>query len=209
MLKACLVNYNYDPAWLLEYPDLDTLIYDRSDDGIERNLTQYGKVFKTENKGNVDFDKLSFLIDNYYNLPDVFLWGKTNLHKYVDAEQMQKLTSFTDFTPLQKTDHKVYSDRIGPVCFYSQGIYHERNDSWYVNELGSVHFQSFNDFARKFYLPSPPYIPFAPGGNYILTRERVHRYGVNFYEEMRKTLPYSSNPAEAHMCERSYYLLWK
>jgi len=58
-MKAVLVNYNYTPEWLKNYPELGVTIYDRSDDGIERNLPQFGTVYKTQNLGDVDFDKLS------------------------------------------------------------------------------------------------------------------------------------------------------
>jgi hypothetical protein len=69
-MKALLVNYNFDPAWLKDYLNLEVTIYDRSDDGIERNLTQYGAVYKTKNTGDVDYDKLTYLVENYDNLPD-------------------------------------------------------------------------------------------------------------------------------------------
>ena len=66
-MDAILVNYNYEPVWLKDYPEFDVTLYDRSDDGIERNLIKYGKVFKSRNTGDVDFDKLNYIIENYHN----------------------------------------------------------------------------------------------------------------------------------------------
>lgn len=210
-MKALLVNYNFDPAWLKDYPELEVTMYDRSDDGVERNLTQYGEVIQTPNRGDVDHDKLTWLIENYDNLPEVFLWSKTNLFKFISNEEWDKVKNNKEFTPLLTQNHKTYSDQYGVVCKYVGGIYNERNDSWYLNAGldTSGAFSSWTDWAQYIGLPSPRFLPFAPGGSYILTRERVHRYGRDTYEKMRDCLPYAQRPVEAHLCERSYYLLWK
>ncbi len=209
-MQAILINYCYDPEWLLEYPDLEVTLYDRSDDGVERDLTRYGKVFKTKNVGDVDYDKLGYLVENYDTLPEIFVWGKTNLFKYVDEEYFKQALAKNEFTPLLKFDHRVYNDNLGPVNRYSH-IYEERASSWFFNnpELARKYFYNWDEWCAYFKLPKTQFIPFAPGGNYILTKERVHRYSRDFYEEMRDTLPYAMHPAEAHAAERSYYLLWK
>lgn len=208
-MQAILINYNYNPEWLKDFTDLDVTLYDRSDDGVARDLTQYGKVYKTKNEGDVDYDKLSYLIENYDNLPEIFLWGKSNLLKYVDEAYLKEALSKNEFTPLLKFDHKTYSDQFGQVNRYSH-IYEERADSWFFNnsDLAKKYFHNWDEWATYFRLPKTKFIPFAPGGNYILTKERVHRYSRDFYEEMRDTLPYAMHPAEAHAAERSYYLLW-
>lgn len=207
-MKAILVNYNYDPKWLFNY-DLDTRIYDRSDDGIERKF-KANSVYKTPNMGDVDYDKLGYLIENYDTLPDVFLWGKSNIFKYVSEDYLKQVLNRKEFTPLLKFDHRTYSDKFGVVCRYAGNIYEERADSWFFNNQDLVtNYPNWETWAQDFRLPMTQFIPFAPGGNYILTRERVHRYSRDFYEQMRNTLPYTMHPAEAHACERSYYLLWK
>src|SRR3990167_2122131 len=109
-MKAVLINYAFDPVWLKDYPELEVTMYDRSDDGIERNLTQYGAVYKTSNKGDVDFDKLGWLIENYDNLPDYFLWSKSNLFKFITKEEWDKVKNNKVFTPIFTQTHKTYSD---------------------------------------------------------------------------------------------------
>lgn len=208
-MKAILVNYNFTPDWLKDYPELDYVIFDRSDSKEWLKDFPQDKIIYTVNKGNADLDKLDWLIDSYYNLPDVFLWGKTNLFKYISKEEFDKVKDNTTFTPLLTQNHKTYSDRIGAVCYYADGIYYERNDNWYVSQF-STRFDSLNDFAR--YLSLPPlgnYVPFPPGGNFILTRDRVHKFGIELYEKMRDSLLHSVLPAEAHFCERIYYTLWQ
>lgn len=208
-MKAILVNYNYTPEWLKEQ-DFDVTIFDRSDDGVERDLQQYGGVYKTKNMGDVDYDKLSYLIESYDTLPDMFLWGKTNIFKFCPKEEFDVLIKNTTFTPIITKTHKIYADQFGPVNYYQDNIYWERADSWYFHAGGvdAKYFHSWQEWALHFGLPRGNYVPFAPGGNYLLTRERVHRYSKDFYEEMRSFLPHSHRPAEAQAAERSYYLMW-
>lgn len=202
-----LINYNFtpDPTWIGD----DYLIYDRSDDSIDhlRDFDQ-SKVIKTENIGQVDYDKLNYLVDNYDTLPDVFLWGKTNLFKYISKEEYEKVKDNKTFTPLLTKGHKTYSDNNGVVCYYHGEWYLERNDNWFFNQFPSKYVNSFTEWASIFQLPMSFYIPFAPGGNYILTRETVHKYSRDFYVKMAGMLPYCREPVEAQCAERSYGLLW-
>lgn len=207
-MKAVLINYNYVPNWLLD-TDLDYLIYDRSDDIHTLDGFDQSRIIHTDNVGQVDYDKLSYLVDNYDHLPDVFLWGKTNLFKYITPEEWEKVANNKEFTPLLTQHHKTYSDQLGPVCYYQDGMYYERNDSWYVHQFNAKYCRGYSDFAQMFMLPNPPFLPFAPGGNYILTKETVHKYSRDYYDSMRSVLPYCIEPAEAQMAERSYYTMWR
>jgi len=205
MLKV-LVNYNFTPdkEWIGD----DYLIYDRSDDGVD-HLVDFdpAKIIKTDNMGQVDYDKLNYLINNYDNLPEVFLWGKTNLFKYITPEEYEKVKDNQFFTPLLTQTHSTYSDRNGVVCDYFASMYRERADSWFFGQLASKYVVDWNEWTRLFMMPNPNYIPFAPGGNYILTKEKVHKYSVDYYKKMASLLPYAREPAEAACAERSYFLI--
>lgn len=208
-MKAVLVNYNYTPDWLKQ-SDLDYVIYDRSDSKEYLKDFDQSKIIYTSNLGNVDYDKLTYLIENYYNLPEVFLWGKTNLFKYISKEEFDLVKDNHTFTPLLTKNHRIYKNEFGDVCFYDdQGMYREINNSWFLGEVPAKYVRTWNEWARELMLPQPEYIPFAPGGNYILTREKVHLYGRAYYEKIRAMLGYCQLPGEAHCAERSYYLMWK
>lgn len=209
-MNAVIVNYNYDPKdWWLEYgfkPE-DVIVYDRSDDGIERTFA--AKTYKTKNIGDVDYDKLSYITTYYDELPDRFLWCKSNIFKYVDPDFLKTAIDSGGFQPLLKMDHKTYSDKWGVVCKYIGGMYGERADSWYFNNPAlASQIRSWEEWCEIFHLPAKQFVPFAPGGNYILTSDRVRHYSKDFYAKMRDTLPYAQHPAEAHACERTYYMLW-
>ena len=157
----------------------------------------------------MDYDKLGWLIENYDNLPDVFLWGKSNLFKFVEEADFQKAVQDKTFSPLLKFDHRVYSDKFGQVNSYRGNMYYERADSWFFNVTTPKYFRTWEEWCIHFGLPREAYIPFPPGGNYLLTRDRVQRYSRDFYVDMRDTLPHAQRPAEAQAAERSYYLMWR
>lgn len=194
-MKYVLTNYQADCEWVKEYT-ADYLIYDRSSCGLEPRLPR-------ANYGDADYDRLSYLVDYYDELSEVFLLSKSNLFKYISKEEFDALPK-DDFTPLLTQNHKTYE----PVCRYAGGIYEEVNNSWYLGSVPARYFQSYQEFASYFHLPSPDYLQFAPGGNYILTRERVHRHSRDFYNQLRSILPYTQRPGEAQFVERSLYNLW-
>ena len=202
-MRCVLVNYNYTPEWIKDY-DYDYLIYDRSENlDWYKDLPLNIPLELTENIGNADYDRLTYLIDNYHELPDIFILSKSNMFKYITKEEFDKLEK-KDFTPLLTQKHKVYE----PVCRYVNGIYEEINNSWYATQFKRK-FNTYGDWAKYMGLDSPKYLQFSPGGNYILTKERVHRYPKKFYEKMRDTLKHAVLPAEAHYVERTYYTLWR
>ncbi len=196
-MKYVLTHYSGDWTWVKKFTD-DFLIYNRTEEEIPNSI-------KRENLGDADYDKLTYIIDNYDNLPEVFLWSKSNLlDKFITPEEFDKVKDNKEFTPLLTQNHKVYE----PICRYEDGTYTEINNSWYLNTVPAKYFSSYGEFARAFNLPNPNYLKFAPGGSYILTRERVHRYAVDFYKELASILPYCQRPGEAHFLERTYYTLW-
>ena len=203
-MKYVLVNYNFTPNWV---KDLDYLIYDRSDDYTYLKGFDQDKIIYTKNLGNVDCDRLGYLVDNYDNLPSVFLWSKSNLFKYITKEEFDVINDNKEFTPLLTQKHRIYSNEQGVVCYYKDNMYYEVNNGWYLQSF-PARCGSFEAWAKMFNLPNPDYIPFAPGGNYILTKEVIHKHPKELYVNMRDTLDYTVLPGEAQLCERSYFLLW-
>lgn len=188
-------HYAGDYSWITDYTR-DYFIYNRTDCLLPNRKD-------VPNVGNADYDKLCYLVDNYWNLPDVFLLTKSNLFKFITKEEFDVVKNNTTFTPLLTQHHKVYE----PVCRYVDGIYEEVNNSWYAPQFERK-FDTYNDWADYMGLLKPDYLRFAPGGSYILTPQEIHRYPRHFYAKMRDTLSHAVLPAEAQYCERSYFTLW-
>lgn len=201
-------NFNNDLEWLKEYSE-NYLIYDQHEASVYPDFIDKTKIIKRDHIGADIYDKLSWIIDKYYELPEVFLMLKGNLFKYITKKEFDEVCNNKTFTPLLTKNHKIYNDYLGPICFYSGDIYNERNDSWYLNTYPSKYFNSYKEFADSFQLPNPFYLPFAPGANYIVTKENVHKYSKDFYEHLASVLTHASYSGEAQMIERSLYTIFK
>ncbi|OGI65825.1 hypothetical protein A3A95_01295 [Candidatus Nomurabacteria bacterium RIFCSPLOWO2_01_FULL_39_18] len=197
-------NYNADISWILDYTD-NYIIYDRSDTDEWIKPFDPKKVKKVKNIGWDIYDKLTYLIDNYNNLPEVIILAKGNFFKYISREEFNLNCNNTHFTPLLTKHHKTHL----PVCFYDKdGMFNEVNNSWYLRIFPAKYFSSYNQFIKNFGIEKPEYVKFAPGSNYIVTRDNILKHPKSFYEQLRHCIDYSTLPGEAQIIERFLYTLW-
>lgn len=181
-------SYNGNTDWIKEYTDSVTF-YDKKDLNVGYNI----------------YDYMDYIVSNYDKLPDVILFGKDNmLERHITKEEFDKVVNNKTFTPLLTQNHKTYL----PVCYYENGMYYEKNDSWYMREYPSKYFTNYGTFAFTFDLPNTPYLPFAPGACYIVPKENILKYPKVFYERLRDLVSWNKTPAEAHLIERSLYNIW-
>jgi len=167
------------------------------------SVTFYDK--KDKNVGYNIYDYLSYIIDNYDNLPETILFGKDNmLERHITKEEFDSLKDNKTFTPLLTQNHKT----DGIINYYKDGIYHERNDSWYLYSYPSKFYSKYEDFAKDFDLPNPDYLPFAPGACYIVPKSNILKHSKEYYERLRALVDWHQTPAEAHLIERSLYNIW-
>lgn len=202
-MKYIVSRYEHDLSWIKDYTD-DIVLYDRSKEPLPNSIV-------VPNLGSDIADKFQFIIDNYDNLPDVAIYTKANLFKYVSKEEFDKVKDNKTFTPLLTQNHKTYSDEQGVVCFYKDGIYYERNNLWYLNahptRLPPTWLMQELKIDPKY--NEMRYVPFAPGSNYILPKENILKHPKKFYEKLRGYLEWSVYPGEAMIIERGLYTLWK
>ena len=197
-------NYNADISWILEYTD-NYIIYDRSTTDEWIKPFEQKKVIKVPNIGWDIYDKFTYIIDNYDNLPKTMILTKGNIFKYITREEFDKICNNTAFTPIFTKYHRTYL----PTCFYGDdGMYNEINNSWYLRIFPTKYFKSYNQFIKPLGLEIPKYLKFAPGSNYIVTKQDIHKHPKSFYEKLRQCIDYGSTPGEAQIIERFLYTLW-
>ncbi len=201
-MKFIVSRYEHDASWLMEYTKSreDLVMYDRSQMPLPDSI-------HTKNIGTDIYDKFTYIIDNYDNLPDVAVYTKCNLFKYITKEEFDKVKDNKTFTPLLTKNHKTYSDENGPVCYYDiNGMYNERNDFWYLYP----HPAKFAPhFIRIFKMKERLYNAFSPGSNYLLPKENILQHPKSLYEELRSYLDWDIYPGDAQLAERSLYYLWQ
>lgn len=198
-MKWVISRYNQDISYLPEYTS-DYVLYDRSEEPLPESIL-------VRNIGTDLYDKFTYIIDNYDNLPDVAIYTKANLFKYLTKEEFDKVKDNKTFTPLLTKNHKVYSNEDGPVCFYdNKGMFNEVNNFWYLYP----HPAKFPPrIIEIFKMNSRLYNEFAPGSNYILPKENILQHPKSLYEELRSFLDWDIYPGDAQMLERNLYYLWK
>lgn len=99
-MKYVVSSYNHDLSWLTDYTN-DFVVYDRSD----KQLPFSGAIV-VPNIGSDIYDKLTYIIDNYDNLPDVAVYTKANIFKYITKEEWDKICNNTTYTPIFTKHHK-------------------------------------------------------------------------------------------------------
>jgi len=196
-MKYIVSRYNHNIDWLAEYTD-DVVMYDRSDNPVYSSIV-------VPNIGTDIYDKFTYIIENYDNLPEVAVYTKANLFKYISQGEFNLVKDNRTFTPLLTRHHKVYL----PVCYYSEdGMYNEINDYWYIpihHPKSIIAFESLKDLLG---MRSRVYNKFAPGSNYIVPRENIRKHPIDYYKRLRDYLTWTTYPGEAQMIERSLYELW-
>lgn len=196
-MKWIISRYNHDISYLKDYTD-DFIIYDRSDEPVEGSI-------RVPNIGSDIYDKFSYIIDNYDNLPDVAIYTKANIFNYISKEEFEKIKDKKTFTPLLTQNHKVYE----PICRYEDGMYWEINNMWYLGSYPCKHKMIPYELQEILKIGQMEYVPFAPGSNYILPKENILKHPKEFYKLLRSYLEWDRYPGEAQICERALYTLWR
>lgn len=193
-MKFILSRYNHDISWMEDYPG-EYIIYDRSDSPMEGAIV-------VPNIGSDIYDKFTYIIDNYDNLPDIAIYSKANIFKYVTKQEFDWMKDNKTFTPLLTQNHKTKM----PVAYYKDWIYWEINNRWY---LSSHPARKTDELMELLGIKDMEYIPFSPGSNYILPKENILKHSKEHYQKLRSFLDWDVYPGEAQIMERGLYTLWK
>lgn len=201
-MKYIVSKYNENIDWLKDYTD-DWIIYDRGNEPLN-----WKNTIRVQNIGSDIRDKFTFIIDNYDNLPEVAVYTKGNLFKFISKQEFDLVCNNTTFTPLLTKRHTTYL----PTCFYSDdGMYNEFNNSWYLYDADppTKLYRNYKEYAKDFGLPITEYIKFAPGSNYIIPKENILKHSKDFYVKIVDIISYGRYPVECQMVERSLYEIFK
>ena len=201
-----VTNYDNDISWVPKYTD-NYVIYNKTGE-VPDNIDPK-KVIDQTKYGQGMYDYLSYIVDNYDDLPEMVQFVKGNIFpRLMTQEKYDSLCNNAYFTPLE--DYGEHDVKYPNSCLSCDGGYLEYNDSWYLKKLPHQYFQSYNAFMSFVYQDPilPVFIRFAPGGCYIVHRDQIKKLPKKLYETLKGFLVYAMNPAEAHMMERSIYTWW-
>lgn len=225
----CISNYNNDLDWIKEYPN-PHIIYDKTWAGgvsdndnskilppsnLKEIYPDFNIVNGSPNGYNIS-DYMTFIIDHYDSLPDVtvFLKGNT-IGRHVSKELFDKLINSKCFCPIEEWqfhDQTQPALQNGYAMISCDGGWMEFNDSWYLNHPKHPvkYFKSYNDFINFCFTdaPSPKYVRFPPGGNFVVPKEYILKYDKVFYQNLKTFVDHTRVPGEGQMVERALYTIW-
>lgn len=203
-----VTSYKTDFSWIDNYTS-NYIIYDKS-----AELAETDRIKHQKNVGYNIYDICYFIINNYDRLPDVCVFIKANVFKHCNEEKFKLLIQSDQFTPLESYEHLPVS---AAHIKGDDGGYMEINNSWYIpahiNSHGedvNRYLQTYNQFLDQVFKNPvhPDWIRFAPGGNYIVPRDKILYYSKKFYKRLMSYVDYHQIPSEAHIIERALYTVF-
>jgi hypothetical protein len=154
----------------------------------------------------------TFIIDNYNNLPNYTTFIKANIvPRHLTKNRFELLMNNKFFTPLFEPE--LHNPHM-PICmFSSDGVWSELNQMSTSPDLARhpvKYFHTYNELMSLYFENPiiPKYISFAPGANYIIPKEMIYKYPLEFYQQLREFISYDKLPWEAHIIERALYSIW-
>lgn len=187
-----------DAEWVSEYTD-QYQIYDKSNDPLGH------KSIRIPNVGFNFLAYFNYIIEHYENLPKRLMLIKNNIiGRHISKEYFEKVMNNTEFTMIVEKERLEF--RM-PDSYWDNG-YMEHN---YLNMYNKILYvrnpNEFFDFvfADTYY---PPYIKFAPGGNFIVPKESILKLPKSLYQEMRLMIEHNQLSGESYIIERCIPFLW-
>ncbi len=160
-------RYNENLDWLKDLP-WNYVIYNKGED----NLPEWIKnIIKLPNIGREAHTYLTYIIDNYENLPDYSLFVQGNPFDHA-TEIMKKINDFVG-----GDDFYTLTDRI-PTC-------HTSVENVDQNRYSLSHFVAIvAESAKKIFLKDMHSFEYAAGAEFILSKKAIHFHTKNTYQKI-------------------------
>ena len=182
---------------------------------LKEKYPEYNIVNGSPNGYNIS-DYMTFIVDNYDNLPDVTAFIKGNIvGRHVSQKVFDKVINNKTFTPIEDWemhDQTQLSLQNGYAMMSCDGGWMETNDSWYLNhpKHPTKFFRNYNDFLQFCFKNPviPKYVRFPTGGNFVVPKEYILKYDKIFYENLKIFADHARVSGEGQMIERALFTIW-
>ena len=208
----CISHFQGDPTALLAcIDDHPYTLYNKSGRSLGPELDR--KAVVIENNGYNLSSYLQFIIKNYSTLPARIAFIKSDIFPRHVSEAFFKDTIQTEADFIAIADYSTWQGIRWPASYAgNDNMLYEINNSWYRFKHQRCYFATYNDFFRFFFRGDeasiPLYLRFAPGGNYLVSSERILRHPRTFYQNLLDVISGSPLACEAHYLERSLPIIW-
>ena len=202
MSFAIIVSrYNEPINWTNEFPNV--LIYNKGVNDLDESYNQ----IMLDNVGREGHTYYKYIVDNYDNLKDYtcFLQGNPfdhspniidNLHRCIeDLNTMSFNIINTIPTPLQPLKCCIIDFR-----YLSERVFRTTLDLECSRNMQCKNIHS--NFEKIFGMKCTDDCIFGAGAQFIVSKDRILKRPVQFYETIVKMLEYTIDPIEGHDIER-------
>lgn len=193
---------------LLEYiGERDYVLYNRSEQPLGCDWPN------VKTMGNYGFNissYLDFIVHNYEDLPQRIAFVKSDVvPRHLGWVAFNKcICSGRTLAPV--TDEELWEHIRFPFSYKcGDGFLYELNNSWYRFGHTRTFFSDFDAFYSTFFagrLP-PRYLRFAPGGNYVVSRDRIVARTRTYYMNLNSIMQACTHACESHYIERALPLI--
>jgi hypothetical protein len=209
-----ITDYNHLPqdlsqSWVNKYAK-NYLIYDRADRWDEND-----NIKKQINVGENIYDMFDFIVNNYENLPEIMVFVKADvIPRHCGEDKFEKIINNNKvFTPIENYTRTVPGYTPGAYAYVDEndGYMESSNEVNYVITIHPCKYlSSYQQFLYEVY-ENPSfynYIRFAPGGNYLITKNDILKYNKKFFNMVRELVSWDIRPGEAFIIERALYTIF-
>ena len=200
----CISHFNGNIDWISNINKNNYIIYNKSGENLSKDINH----INIENVGYNLYSYLKFIIDNYYNLPNITVFCKDNVFsRHVKLDLFQNLLKRNTFTTIEEN---MNCNDFPIVLKTSDSGFTEINSSWYKNKYPRLFFKDFNCFYQYIFknVDNPHFLRFAPGANYIVPKDNILLRSRNFYINLLNFIIHSQFSCESHFLERSLNTVW-
>ena len=168
-------------------------------------------IVRVPNVGYNIFDIAHFITNHYDNLPDLTAFAEGWPFDHIKREIFDKLIFNTCFTALE--DYLPFEETYAHKNDVDGG-YLEINNSWYLQLTESKYnhqwYNSYDEFMTDMFSDYKhlEWIRFAPGAQYIVPKENILKYSLDFWKKLMGTVGYARLPLEAQLIERTLYYIF-
>lgn len=210
-VKYVIARYNEDIKWLDPIKN-HCIIYNK---GEKLNIQH--EIIIPNNVGRESHTYLLYIIDNYYNLPNiiVFSQGKISDHigydkdnhlRLIDLSNEAKEYGYSKNYIIQNT----VQTNIKTFNINSSGNwFHYAGTDFTLDNYKNKKIISFEKwFEENILKPFPLDLNIYWSGLFAIKKEKILSRDIDFYKKLIKELDYHNNPIEGHFFERSWFYIF-
>jgi hypothetical protein len=203
-VRYIVARYNEDISWT-DSLSPDRIIYNKGDPST-LSTAQPSEVTTLPNMGRESHTYLTYIIENYDNLPDVCVFTQGNIADHCgsnDANILRVLAAEASdgSVPAGLSRYRLY--RATPTDeIWGRTWNRNFNFSNYKKNTFEDFWQWFErNIAPQF--PNPIYV--YPNGIFAVTKARILSHTKDYYKQILDELSWHIDPIDGHFAERSWF----